>query len=167
MHNLFQSHINNNIMETLLQSILSVADMRNFQPENMRAGLKGGVFFGLLQHTVLPASLGNVECTAFGEKVFGAKGKAGLPALGIPETEFNETVTLTGPHSARVRNINLATIPQSDRITYIYKDGENEAKVEQTYANQNWIRGAYTEFWVTHNFAGYPNFNIRLWWERT
>jgi hypothetical protein len=148
--------------------------MRNFQPENMRVGLKGGVFFGLLQHTVLPASLGHVECTAFGEKVFGAKGKAGLPGLGIPETEFDGKMTLTGSTSAKLevvkpRNFsaNLATIPQRDRITYIYQDGKTEARIEQTYANQNWIRGAYTEFWVTHNVAGYPNFNVRLWWERT
>ena len=161
-------------METLLQSILSVADMRNFQPENMRVGLKGGVFFGLLQHTVVPVSLGDVECIAFGEKAFGVKGKAGLPALGIPEQDFNATIHLTGPTSAKLvrvtppgPDVNLATIPMSNRISYLYNDGKNEARIEQTFENQTWLRGAYTEFWVTHNISGYPNFNVRLWWERT
>lgn len=162
-------------METLLQSILATADMRNFQPSNMRAGLKGGVFFGLLQHTVFPVAVGNVECTAFSEKVFGAKGQINkIPILRIEDTPFDGTVELISTTTARVTikkpiqyEGDVATLPQENRITYYYNDGKNKAEVVQTFANQGFFSGAYTEFWVTHNIAGYPNFNIRLWWERT
>lgn len=162
-------------METLLQSILATANMKNYQPDNLKPGMKGGVFFGLTQHTVFPVpQVGEVECTQLDEKVFGVKGEIyEIKPLGIGREVFDATATLTGDTSAKVheklRNItaNVATIPQNDRITYLYNDGKTEATVVQTFRGQTLFGGAFTEFWVTHNVSGYPNFNIRMWWERT
>lgn len=159
-------------METLLQSILTAADMRRYLPENLRQGLKGGVFFGLTQHTVWPGAVGQVECTALSSKTFGAKGDVKIDMFRIDE-KFDAELTLTGDTSAtvveKIRNLraNLGVIPQSNRITYLYKGQEIEATIVQTFENQSWHSGSYVEFWVTHNLSPYPNFNLRLWWERT
>ena len=164
-------------METLLQSILSVAEMKNFLPDNTRVGLKGGVFFGLFQHSVFPTAVGDVECTVYDDKTFGAKGKINeIRILRIPESPFDGKVTLTGPTSAKLEvtvpvefEADLLTTPKTDRITYHYKDEDEgiEATVEQTFENQAWNRGSYVEFWVKHNIPRRPNFNVRFWWERT
>lgn len=162
-------------METLLNAILTNADMRNYQPNNMRVGLKGGVFFGLLEGTVLPAAVGDITCTAFDAKTFGAKGKVNeIKILGIKELPFDAKITLTAQTEAFVEvfepvkdDEKITTLPEEHRLTYYFKQGNTKATIVQTKADQAWHRGAYTEFWVTHNLHGYPNFNIRFWWART
>jgi hypothetical protein len=130
---------------------------------------------GVFKNTVVPAAVGDVRCSAFNESTFGAEGKINeIAILRIKDVPFAGTATISGANSAKVnitkpmvRDASVATLPMRDSITYLYDDGKVRAKVEQTFANQTLFSGSYTEFWVEHNVPGYPNVNIRFWWERT